>query len=171
CAALLEVMKRLDGRNSHSSVQGALSSQEEVGVRGVNVSVRKIQPDAAIVLEGTPADDTVKEKDTVQAGLRKGPQIRHMDQSVLSNPRFVRLAVDTARKSGIRIQEAARSGGGNNGSVITLHDRGIPTIILGIPVRYIHAHYGIATMEDFSRTVELCLEILQCLTGDIIEGF
>ncbi|MGM0644741.1 MAG: M42 family metallopeptidase, partial [Thermodesulfobacteriota bacterium] len=33
CAALLEVMKRLDGRNSHSSVQGALSSQEEVGVR------------------------------------------------------------------------------------------------------------------------------------------
>lgn len=171
CAALLEVMKRFDGTNSHIRVHGALSSQEEVGVRGVNVSVRKIRPDAAIVLEGTPADDTVQEKDAVQAGLRKGPQIRHMDQSVLASPRFVQMAVDTARKTGIRIQEAVRSGGGNNGSVITLHDRGIPTITLGIPVRYIHAHTGIATMEDFSQTVKWCVEILHHLTEDIIEGF
>jgi putative aminopeptidase FrvX len=171
CAALLEVMKHHIHDTLPLDVHGVLSSQEELGLRGVNVSVRKINPDVAIVLEGTPADDTFNSSDFIQAGIRKGPQIRHMDHSVLSNPRFVRFAIETAEKSKIRFQEAVRSGGGNNGSVITLHDRGIPTITLGIPVRYIHSHHCIATLEDFNHTVRWCSEILKNLTRDIIEGF
>ncbi|MFA5906500.1 MAG: M42 family peptidase, partial [Desulfobacula sp.] len=131
CAALLEVMKHHVPGTLPLDVHGVLSSQEEIGLRGVTVSVRKINPDVAIVLEGTPADDTFCSSDFIQAGLRKGPQIRHMDHSVLSNPRFVRFAIETAEKNKIKFQEAVRSGGGNNGSVITLHDRGIPTITLG----------------------------------------
>ncbi len=171
CAALLEVMKYHVHTVLPLDVHGVLSSQEEVGLRGVNVSVRKINPDVAIVLEGTPADDTFNSSDFVQAGLRKGPQIRHMDHSVLSNPRFVRFAIDIAKKNKIPFQEAVRSGGGNNGSIITLHDRGIPTITLGIPVRYIHSHHCIATFEDYTHTVRWCSEILKNLTRKIIEGF
>ncbi len=171
CAALLEIMKHHVHDALPLDVHGVLSSQEELGLRGVNVSVRKINPDVAIVLEGTPADDTFNSSDFIQARLRKGPQIRHMDHSVLSNPRFVRFAIETAQKNKIKFQEAVRSGGGNNGSVITLHDRGIPTITLGIPVRYIHSHHCIATLEDFSHTVQWCSEILKNLTRDIIEGF
>lgn len=171
CAALLEIMKHHVTKNCPLDVHGVLSSQEEVGLRGVNVSVRKINPDVAIVLEGTPADDTFSSSDVIQAALKKGPQIRHMDNSVLCNPRFVRFAIDIAKKNDIKFQEAVRSGGGNNGSVITLHDRGIPTITLGIPVRYIHTHHAIAALEDFNLTIQWCSEILKHLTREVIEGF
>ncbi|MFH2057623.1 MAG: M42 family peptidase [Pseudomonadota bacterium] len=171
CAALLEVMKNHIRKDLDLNVYGVLSAQEELGLRGVNVSVRKINPDIAICLEGTPADDTFNNSDFIQAGLKKGPQIRHMDRSVLANPRFVQFAVDIAKKHKITFQEAVRSGGGTNAGVITLHDRSVPTITLGIPVRYIHSHNCIAAMTDFNHTVQWCKEIINNLTPDIIEGF
>lgn len=171
CAALLEVMKKHVAKSLKVNVPGVFSSQEELGLRGAKVSVRKINPDVAIVLEGTPADDTFNNKDFIQAGLRKGPQIRHMDRSVLCNPRFVRFAIDIAEKKKIKFQEAVRSSGGTNSGVITLHDQSVPTIILGIPVRYIHSHNCIATMEDFNNTVKWCSEILKALDQDAIDSF
>lgn len=171
CAALLEVMRHHIKKDIGLDVIGVLSSQEELGLRGVAVSVKKINPDIAIVLEGTPADDTFSSNDFIQAGLKKGPQIRHMDRSVLSNPRFVKYAIDIAEKNKIPFQEAVRSSGGNNGSVITLHDRSVPTITLGIPVRYIHSHHCIATLEDYKNLVSWCSEILRNLTAEIIESF
>ncbi|MFH2093843.1 MAG: M42 family peptidase [Pseudomonadota bacterium] len=171
CAALLEVMKHHIKPDLNLEVSGVLSVQEELGLRGANVSVRNINPDIAICLEGTPADDTFNTSDFIQAGLRKGPQIRHMDRSVLANPRFVQFAMDIAGKHKITVQEAVRSGGGNNAGVITLHDRSIPTITLGIPVRYIHSHHCIATLTDFNQTVQWCTHIINNLTHKIIESF
>ncbi|CCK81901.1 M42 family metallopeptidase [Desulfobacula toluolica] len=171
CAALLEIMKSHVQNDMAVDVVGVLSSQEELGLRGANISVKKTNPDVAIVLEGTPADDTFNTNDFIQAGLRKGPQIRHMDKSVLANPRFVKFAIDIAEKNKIPFQEAVRSSGGTNAGVINLHDRSVPTITLGIPVRYIHSHHGIATMTDFTNTVKWCKQILKNLNRDIIEGF
>ncbi len=171
CAALLTVMKDLILKDLDVEVSGVLSTQEELGLRGVKVSVSKTKPDIAIALEGTPADDTFNSSDFIQAGLKKGPQIRHMDSSVLCNPRFVKFTIDIAKKKKLTFQEAVRSSGGNNAAVITLHDRGIPTIVLGVPVRYIHSHHCIATVQDFETTVTWCKEILKALNRDIIESF
>lgn len=171
CAALLTVMKNLVAKDLNVNVTGVLSTQEELGLRGVKVAVAKAAPDVAIALEGTPADDTFSSGGPIQAAIKKGPQIRHMDSSVLCNPRFVRFAADVAKKEKIPFQEAVRSGGGNNAAVITLHDRGIPTITLGVPVRYIHSHHCIASLEDFNNTVAWCRAILKALNRDVIESF
>lgn len=169
CAVLLEALKLANTRKLN--IIGVFSSQEELGLRGVNVSVRKARPDVAIVLEATPADDTFNSQDFIQAGLRRGPQIRHIDRSVLPNPRFIQFAIDIARKNKITFQEAVRSGGGNNSGVITLHDRGIPAITIGVPVRYIHSHHCIATMQDVNQTVKWCAAIIESLDAKIIESF
>jgi putative aminopeptidase FrvX len=171
CAALLGIMKNHLAKSLKVNVAGVLSTQEELGLRGARVSVRKIDPDVAIVLEGTPADDTFNSSDFIQAGLRKGPQIRHVDQSVLCNPRFVRFAIEIAQKKKIPFQEAVRSSGGNNSGVITYHNQSVPTVTIGIPVRYIHSHYCIATMEDFNHTIKWCSEILKALNKKVISGF
>ena len=171
CAALLTIMKDLIAGDLDVNVIGVLSTQEELGLRGVKVAAAKAAPDIAIALEGTPADDTFNSSDFIQAGIKRGPQIRHMDTSVLCNPRFVRFAIDIAQKNKIPFQDAVRSGGGNNGAVITLHDRGIPTITLGVPVRYIHSHHCIAAIEDFNHTVAWCKAVLNALNRDIIESF
>jgi putative aminopeptidase FrvX len=133
--------------------------------------VKRIRPDVAVCLEGTPADDTFNSSDFIQAGLKKGPQIRHMDRSALANPRFVQFAIDIAEKHNIPFQEAVRSGGGTNAGIIGLHDGSVPTITLGIPVRYIHSHNCIAALSDVRNTIQWCAQIIRNLNRDIIQSF
>ena len=171
CAAVIETIMRLDGESIPVDVVGTLSSQEEVGLRGARVSSRKTEPDVAIIFEGTPADDLFKDEHAAQGRMKFGPQIRHIDRSMISNPRFVKFARDIAKKMGIKFQDAVRRSGGTNGSAVNLSGHGIPTIVIGIPVRYIHSHYGFAATEDYSGAVEWCCQIIKQLDLTAIDGF
>ena len=171
CAAVIESIMRLEGESIQVDMVGTLSSQEEVGLRGARVSSRKTEPDVAIIFEGTPADDLFKDEHEAQGRMKFGPQIRHIDRSMISNPRFVKFARDIAKKMGIKFQDAVRRSGGTNGSAVNLSGHGIPTIVIGIPVRYIHSHYGIAAMADYSKAVEWCCEIIRHLNPAAIDRF
>jgi len=50
CAALIEALRRVEGKDLPCDVVGVLSSQEEVGERGCKVAVNRVKPDIAIVL-------------------------------------------------------------------------------------------------------------------------
>lgn len=171
CAALLEVMRRIADEDLQIDVVGALSAQEEVGERGCKVSVNRIRPDAALVFEGCPADDTFGEPYAMQTKLKHGPMIRFMDNSVISNPRFVRFALDLAEKKGIPAQAAVREGGGNDAAVIQSQLNGAPAIVLGVPVRYIHTPACIAAAADYEATVELALALIRALNESVIKAF
>lgn len=163
CTALVEAINRLAEGNLSCDIIAALSTQEEVGGRGAEVSTRSINPDLAIVFEGTPADDTFGSPDSQQTLLGQGPMLRHMDRSMITHPGFQRFALDLAEKEGIPVQEAVRSGGGTNGGQIHKMGGGIPTIVLGVPVRYIHTPYGIAKLHDLEKTVELAVALLKSI--------
>ena len=62
-------------------------------------------------------------------------------------------------------------GGGNNGGVINTALDGVPVVVSGIPVRYIHAQQGIASWFDFESAVQLAVETAKALTAEIIKGF
>lgn len=171
CAAMLEVMRRIADEDLNVDVVGALSVQEEVGERGCKVSVNRIRPDAALVFEGCPADDTFGEPYAMQTKLRHGPMIRFMDNSVICNPRFVRYALDLAEKRGIPVQAAVREGGGNDAAIIQSQLFGAPAIVLGVPVRYIHTPACIAAEQDYEATVALALALIRTLSESVIESF
>ena len=149
----------------------AFASQEEVGVRGATVTANRVRPDAAIVFEGCPADDTVVPDYQVQTAVGKGPMLRHIDARMITNPRFQRFALDIAYELGIPVQEAVRTGGATNGSVINLSNTGVPAIVIGIPVRYAHTHYGISSVSDFANGIKLAKEIIRRLDKDTIGSF
>ena len=138
CAALIEALRRLEGKDLPCDVVGVLSSQEEVGERGCKVAVNKVKPTAAIVLEGCPADDTFTESYAIQTALKKGPMFRFMDVSAICNPRFQRYTLDLCESLNLPCQASVREGGGNNAAVINTALLGAPAIVAGIPVRYIH---------------------------------
>lgn len=171
CAAVIDTLKELTGEALDINVVGTLTSQEEVGTRGSAVATRRVKPHVAIVFEGTPADDVYRDRYAAQGALRKGPQIRHRDSSMIANPRFTRMARDTARELGIPYQDAVRIAGGTNGGKIHLSNYGVPTIVLGVPTRYAHTHYGYAAMEDYSNTVKLAVEIIKRLDWKVINSF
>ena len=171
CAALIETMRLLSGMELDVDVIGVLSAQEEVGERGCKVAVNKVRPNIAIVYEGCPADDTFGEAYAMQTIMKKGPMLRYMDKSVICNPRFQRFALDTAEKNGLMAQASVREGGGNNAAVIQAQLAGAPSIVMGVPVRYIHGPSCITTYTDYDATVKLACAIARALNADIIKSF
>ena len=53
----------------------------------------------------------------------------------------------------------------------SLRNLGVPCIVVGLPVRYIHSHYSIASLGDFQDGVRLAAEIIRRLDANIIGGF
>ena len=53
CAAMLEALRRVEGREFPCDIVAVLSTQEELGPRNSKVTVHHIHPDIAIVMEGT----------------------------------------------------------------------------------------------------------------------
>lgn len=171
CLCILETMRRLKEEGIDTlpvEPVGAFASQEEVGERGAMVTSVKVKPDFAVVFEGTPADDYYfrGESALIQGGLRKGVQIRHFDRSTISNPRFIQYAADIAEEKGIRYQCAVRRGGGTNAGIITTKTKDVPTLVLGVPCRYVHTSNNFMAAEDIDAAVDLAVEVIRNLTKD-----
>jgi putative aminopeptidase FrvX len=170
-ALVIELMLNLDDQNLEFNLVGSLSAQEEVGTRGAEVTARKVKPDLAIAFEGTPADDSFRDEYDAQSVLNEGGQIRHCDISIIANPRFVSFARKIAKENRIPFQDAVRIGGGNDGAKILLSNYSVPTIVIGVPVRYAHTHYGISSFEDYQNTLNWAEKIIGNLNLEIISDF
>ena len=170
-AALISTLRRLDGLDLPFDVVGVISSQEELGDRGVRAAVANVKPNIAICYEGCPADDTFTEPYAIQTALKGGPMFRYMDKSVICSPRFQRWVLAEAKKHGIKAQASVREGGGNDAAVISLSNGGVPAVVAGVPVRYIHAMSCITAYEDFENTAELGAILAKELTPEILESF
>ena len=168
CGVLLEALRRVQGKELACDVVGVLSTQEELGPRNSKVTVCRVNPDIAIVLEGCPADDTFTPDYAIQTALKKGPMLRHMDISAICAPRYQRWALDLAREKGIPVQEAVRQGGGNNAASIQTAMVGAPSIVAGVPVRYAHTTNCISSYFDFEMTVRLVVALLENITPEMI---
>jgi putative aminopeptidase FrvX len=171
CAGVISTLRALDNEELQVDVVAGFASQEEVGARGSIVTSRVIQPDIALCFEGCPADDTFLNTYEMQTVLKKGPMLRHIDARMITNPRFQRYTLDLAVKKEIQVQEAVRSMGSTNGASIHLSNEGVPTIVIGVPVRYAHTHYGISSYFDYECSVKLACEVLKVLREEIIKSF
>lgn len=170
CAALLATWDALRGKDLAVDLLASLSAQEEVGIRGAVVAAARVKPDLAICFEGGPADDTLGENSVRQTVLGRGPMLRHMDVRAITHPRFQRFALDLAAARGIAIQEGVRDGGGTNASAIHISGLGVPTLVLSVPVRYAHTHYGLVAYRDFAETVRLATEIVAALNQEVYDA-
>ncbi len=168
CAGIVEVLRALKHEALRADVTAVFSAQEEVGLRGARAAAERLRPALAICLEGTPADDTFTAPDEAQGALKKGVQLRFRDGSMIAHPGFLALARRVAEENHIPHQCAVRTGGGTNGGSIHLAAGGVPTIVLGIPVRYAHTHYGYAAAADVESAVALAAALLRALTPEII---
>ena len=141
-----------------------------MGLRGAKVTAEKLRPRLAICLEGTPADDGFTPAGEAQGVLGAGVQIRHRDGSMVAHPGFVEFARTVAQKEGIPHQLAVRTGGGTNGGSIHLAPGGVPTLVLGIPVRYAHTHYGYSAAADYDAALALAGALLRALTPQVVDA-
>ena len=171
CAAILNLLDDVKDEELGVDLIAGFASQEEVGLRGAGLSAARIKADVAICFEGSPADDTFLPPSQQQTRVGHGPMLRHIDRTMITNPRFQRFCLDVAQEHGIPVQEGVREGGGTNAGAIHLAGQGIPTIVIGIPVRYAHTHYSVASGEDVNASVRLARAIIDKLDADTIASF
>ena len=169
-AAMVSILDNLKDKKTNFDVVCALSSQEEVGLRGAYVTARKIKPDLALVLESCPADDTFEPDWLSQTGLKRGPMLRDMDTTFIPNPKFQRYSCDLAAKQHIPYTRSVRTGGGQDGAAI-YYENGAPTIVIGIPVRYEHSPYCFSAYQDFKASVDLACAIINDITQEKLDSF
>ena len=155
-----------------NTVIGTGSVQEEVGLRGAKTVATSAQPDIAIVLEGPPADDTPGlDSEAVQGKLGGGVQIRLYDPSMIVNPKLGEFVIETAKAHQIPYQIAVRQSGGTDGGAIHQVGAGVPSIVLGVPARYVHSHVSIINIDDYTATLALLSHLVREIDASVVEGF
>jgi endoglucanase len=143
--------------------------QEEVGLRGAKTAAVFAQPDVAIVLEGPPADDTPGfNRSDSQGRLGGGVQIRMFDPTAIANPRLARLAIDVAEAENIPHQVTVRRSGGTDAGSFHLANHGVPSIVLGVPARYIHSHNAIIDLNDYLHMLTLVIALVRRLDRETV---
>ena len=168
CAVLVAAMEEL-GRHPNTGVAVA-TVQEEVGSRGAVTAVECAKPHVAVVLEGPPADDLPGiAKDSPQGALGKGCQVRLYDPSTIIHRRFWEWVTGLARRRGIDHQIAVRQSGATDARAIQLAQGGIPTVVLGVPVRHAHSHTSLIHLDDVQATLALARAILEMLDEKQLE--
>ena len=166
---MCEVLLALRGKAHPNTVIGVGSVQEEVGCRGGGTSSTLSSPDVAVVLEATPADDLPGFEDR-QAVLGKGPQIRLFDPTAISNRRLVQKVLEVAERHDIPVQQAVRRTGGTDAKTIHGHGSGVPTVVIGVPSRYIHTHVSLLQWDDYCAARNLVLELVLALDLETVSS-
>lgn len=167
CAALIELLR---GRPYPFDLYASFSVQEEVGLRGAEVAAYAINPDAALVLECTPAYDMPNENDvSPNVALGKGPAIYVMDGVTIQDPRLVAHITRTAVANGIPFQIRQPGGGGTNTAVIQRTRGGIPAATIAVPGRHAHTPTMMINLDDYANVVKLAEATLRSLTPDVIK--
>jgi putative aminopeptidase FrvX len=165
-ACAIEAGGMLAEAKRSNTVLLAGTTQEEVGLRGAQTLAALAKPDVAVILEGTPADDTPGfQVETSQGIMGKGVQIRLHDPTAIMNPKLVELAVSVAEKEKIPYQLAVRASGGTDAGRVHLAGEGVPTVVLGVPARYIHSHQSMIEIGDYQAMVKLAAALIKKLTA------
>ncbi len=88
---LLELVKNAP---ANIDLLAAFTVQEEIGVRGAKVAAYAFNPDLAVVVDATPANDLPswdgEENNSFNTKLGLGPAIYIADDNTFSDPRLVR---------------------------------------------------------------------------------
>lgn len=169
-AALVELGKRISAFDHENTIYCVGSVQEELGTRGAEVIANYTDADVCFVLEGAPADDIPGIPFNTQTGVGKGAHVRVFDPTMAAKQELKDFVIDTAKATDIKIQLAVRKSGGTDGREIYAANRGIPSIVLGIPVRYAHSHNCLVSMDDFDELIKLLVNISKKLDAKALEN-
>ncbi|GAB7388399.1 M42 family metallopeptidase [Bacillaceae bacterium] len=170
CAIAIEVLRRLQEEEHPNTVYGVGTVQEEVGLRGAQTSVSAVDPDIAFAVDVGIAGDTPGiRKEEAQAKLGKGPQLLLYDGSMIPHRGLRDLVIATAEEQKIPFQYDTIQGGGTDAGRLHLHGKGVPSMVISIPTRYIHSHAALLHRDDFENAVRLLVHVIKKLDAAKVE--
>jgi putative aminopeptidase FrvX len=138
--------------------------QEEIGLRGAEMIARRIKPDVAIVTDVTHDTTTPMINKVIEGDVAcgKGPSPAY---GPAVHNKLLALVQDVAEKNKIPLQlrTVSRSTGTDTDSFAYAND-GCPSVLISIPLRYMHTTVEMLHKDDIEQTIKLMYETLLTLT-------
>jgi len=138
--------------------------QEEVGLRGAEMISRRIRPDIAIVTDVTHDTSTPMISKIIEGDITcgKGPALAY---GPAVHNKLLNIVQDTAEKNKIPIQSRAVSRStGTDTDAFAYSNDGCPSMLISIPLRYMHTTVEMLHKRDIEQTIQLMYETLLTLT-------
>ena len=154
---LIETLRNLKGKSIPHEFYGVFTVQEEVGLRGANVSAHTINPDFGIGIDTTIAYDVPNAAPhEYVTELGKGVAIKVMDASTICDTRIVQFMKDIATKNEIVWQpEILTAGGTDTAGLQRMGKNGSIAGAISIPTRHIHQVIEMCHKEDVNGAIQL----------------
>ncbi len=138
--------------------------QEEIGLRGAEMMARRIKPNVAIITDVTHDTTTPMLNKAIEGDCAcgKGPSLAF---GPAVHNKLLALVQEVAEKSAIPVQlrTVSRSTGTDTDSFAYAND-GCPSVLISIPLRYMHTTVEMLHKDDIENTIRLMYETLLALT-------
>lgn len=164
--SILEIAKNISLKpNPNVSLFAVTTTQEEIGSRGAQPAVNRIQPKYSLII------DTIRSTDTPNANkeeigliaLDKGPVISRGSNT---NPDLFFILTELAKRENIPFQvEAEAEATATDADTIQISGMGTATIIVSIPARYHHFPGEVFSWRD----VENCVKLVTLFVSNLRE--
>ncbi len=138
--------------------------QEEIGLRGAEMIARRIKPNIAIITDVTHDSTTPMINKMVEGDCScgKGPSLAY---GPAVHNKLLDLVQLTAEKNKINVQlrTVSRSTGTDTDSFAYANE-GCPSVLISIPLRYMHTTVEMLHKQDIEDTIKLMYQTLLAIT-------
>ncbi len=174
CAILVDIARRLKGRELDTNIFLTATVLEEYNLRGAKVAASYIKPDCAIALDVAITGDTPDTKRVFPVKLGGGPVLslynfhgRGTLNGTMPHPMMVNMVEQICQDDDIPLQRIATSGLLTDASYVQLCDKGVPIIDLGFPCRYTHTAVEMCDVSDLMLLSNLTEKLALSITKDV----
>ena len=158
---LLHTMDLLQGKPLAVNVVVSASTKEETGFQGGISAGFKVQPDYAIAVDVTHA--RTGDAPQVIVKLGDGPNV---DMGSNSNPKFAKRVIEVARAKQIpHIVTSCPAGSGTNAWPIQMQGQGVTTLVVSLPLKYMHSPVEMLRMSDVKNVGKLLAAFIENFDG------
>ena len=165
-AALTVALEELQGRAHAWDVWAVATVQEETGFGGAYTSAFELRPDLAVGVDVTFAKGPGA-SDWSTFTLGKGPTLA-VGPNI--HPYLYNKFKELADKLEIPYAvEMIPVHSGTDTYAMQVNAEGIPSIVIGIPLRYMHTPVEMVALKDVQRTGRLLAEFIAELAPDFLE--
>lgn len=154
---MYETMKELEKLVFSGEIYFVATAQEEVGTRGAIISTYSVNPDIGIAIDVTHGDTPDASKDETHA-MDKGPAI---GVGPNMHPKLTQKLMDVAKENGIEyLVEVASGPTGTDARSMQISRQGVPTVLLELPLRYMHTTVETLNMKNVKMAARLIAQFI-----------
>lgn len=137
--------------------------QEEVGLRGAEMMARRIKPNVAIITDVTHDTTTPMISKIIEGDIAcgKGPSLA-FGPAVHNKLLDIVQQAASANNIPVQMRTVSRSTGTDTDSFAYAHE-GCPSVLVSIPLRYMHTTVEMLHKDDIESTIRLMYETLLVL--------